>query len=227
MEKKLLRDIIQWDVYSWQRALLYWEKNVNWSQVATVLELGGNNGGLSLWLALKGKKVICSDIVDVYKTAYPLHAKYGVSSLIQYEIIDATNIPYENYFDVIVFKSIIGGIGRNNNLEKQYKVFEQIHKALKNDGQLLFAENLIASPLHQQMRKRFIQWGTSWRYVSLEEMKDFLKIFKSYQINTTGVLATFGRNEWQRGYLAILDDFLFNKICPDEWKYIAYGIAKK
>ena len=38
-----------------------------------------------------------------------------ISSLIIYQDIDATNIPYENYFDIIVFKSIIGGIGRNNN----------------------------------------------------------------------------------------------------------------
>jgi SAM-dependent methyltransferase len=227
MTRKIIRDILQWDVKSWSKALTYWEKSIEWDEVQNGLELGGREGGLSLWLALKGKAIICSDLKDVKNTAEQLHLLYDVSSWINYEDIDATNIPYENYFDLILFKSIIGGIGRNDNYEIQKKVFKEIHKALKPGGKLLFAENLSASPLHQLLRKQFVNWGSSWRYVSVEEMEEFLEEFSSYQMKTTGVLGAFGRNESQRNFLSIIDDLILNKVCPGGWKYISYGIAEK
>ncbi len=222
-----IEDIIQWDVKNWSKALFHWDKSVNWSNVKHSLELGGRQGGVSLWLAQKGKQVICSDLDGVQVTAQPLHQKHKVTEYITYQDIDACNIPYENHFDIIVFKSIIGGVGSNDNHEKQKEVFKQIHKALKPGGKLLYAENLIASPLHQQMRKRFISWGNRWRYVSVSEMHDFLKDFNSYDLNTTGVLATFGRSEKQRKLLAQVDQWVFNHLCPKNWRYISYGVAEK
>jgi hypothetical protein len=41
------------------------------------------------------------------------------------------------------------------------------------------------------------------------------------------VLGTFGRNESQRNLLSTIDELILNKICPDNWKYIIYGIAEK
>jgi SAM-dependent methyltransferase len=227
MTKELQKDIIKWDIKSWSKALSYWESHLEWDKIQNGLELGGHEGGLSLWLALKGKNIVCSDLKDVQKTAEKLHLRYDITSLITYQDIDATDIPYENHFDVIVFKSIIGGIGRNDNYQIQHKVFNEIYKALKPGGKLLFAENLIASPFHQFLRKRFVKWGTDWRYVSVKEIEEFLIDFSSYKIKTTGVLATFGRNENQRNLLSSMDEFLLNKICPDKWKYISYGIAVK
>lgn len=227
MSNAVTKDIIQWDVKSWSKALQYWETHVDWKKVQTCLELGGREGGLSLWLALKGKEVVCSDLDNVKNTASPLHRRYNVSERITYLDIDATNIPYENFFDLVVFKSILGGIGRNDNAEMQQKVFKEIHKALKPGGKLLFAENLTASPLHRFVRKRFVSWGAYWRYVSVKELHEFLKAFSSCEIKTTGVAAAFGRSEGQRNFLAALDDKLFNSACPENWKYIAYGVAKK
>ena len=224
---EIVNDIIQWDVRSWSVALDYWDQNVNWSQVHQALELGGREGGLSLWLALKGKQVICSDLENTEITAAALHKRYGVSGLITYRDIDATSIPYENSLDLIVFKSIIGGIGRNNNPEMQQKVFDEIYKALKPGGKLLFAENLIASPAHQLMRKKFVRWGNSWRYVSLDEMKRYLRNFTACDIRATGFLSAFGRSEGMRKYLSIADALVLNKFSPDDWKYISYGIATK
>jgi len=225
--KKITKDILQWDVKSWSKALDYWDNHIEWDKMKIGIELGGRQGGLSLWLALKGKETICSDLKDVEITAAHLHKQHNISSLIKYQDIDATNIPYENFFDLIVFKSIIGGIGHNDNMEQQQKVFDEIYKALKPGGKLLFAENLIASSFHQRLRNKFVNWGSSWRYVSIKEMNGFLKKFSSHKIKTTGVIATFGRNEKQRQYLAIIDELLLNKICPDKWKYIDYGIAEK
>lgn len=227
MTKELTKDIIQWDVKSWSEALLYWDQNIDWDKIKNGLELGGREGGLSLWLALKGKETICSDLNGVKNTAEPLHLAHNVSSFIKYQDIDATNIPYENHFDIIVFKSIIGGIGRNNNFEIQQKVFKEIHKALKPGGKLLFAENLIASPFHQQLRKKYVKWGNSWRYLSIEEMKELLKDFSTFDLKTTGVASTFGRNENQRNFLSSIDQIVLNKVCPESWKYISYGIAEK
>ena len=227
MKNQLISDIIQWDINSWSEALNYWDKNVNWSNIHNGLELGGREGGLSLWLALKGINTVCSDLHNVKESAAPLHQKYNVSTLITYEDIDATKIPYENHFDVIVFKSIIGGIGRNNNIEMQKKTFKEIYKALKPGGKLLFAENLTASPIHQQLRRRFVRWGGEWRYVTISEMKIFLKDFSRYEIKTTGFLSVFGRTENQRKLFSVVDKILLNHVSPDSWKYIIYGVAEK
>lgn len=227
MNDNLINDIIQWDVKSWSHALQYWEEKINWNEVNNCLEIGANKGGLSLWLALKGKKEICSDYKDVETNAKPLHSKYNVLDFIIYENIDALHLPYENFFDIIVFKSIIPSIGRNNNIERQKLVFSEAHKALKKGGKLLFAENLTATVIHKFARKHFVKWGNSCRYININEVKNFLGIFNTYEIKTTGVISAFGRNESQRQILANIDDALFNKICPDTWKYIIYGIAEK
>jgi 2-polyprenyl-3-methyl-5-hydroxy-6-metoxy-1,4-benzoquinol methylase len=129
--KELVNDIIQWDVNSWSKALYFWNEKLDFSNKNIGLELGAKNGGLSLYLALNGLNTICSDYIDCTLIAKPLHEKYNVTSLINYETIDALNIPYENYFDVIAFKSILGGIGRNNNYDNIIKTINQIYKALK------------------------------------------------------------------------------------------------
>ncbi|HLP54097.1 MAG TPA: methyltransferase domain-containing protein [Fluviicola sp.] len=227
MTEDLKKDIIQWDIHAWSKSLDYWESKVDWNTVQSGLELGGRKGGLSLWLALKGIKTVCSDLMDTKKLAEPLHQKYGVISLVEYQDIDASSIPYENQFDVIVFKSIVGGVGTKEDDEMKRQVFKEIYKALKPGGKLLFAENLAASSFHRFMRKRFINWNANWKYIPISEMRDFLKDFSSVEIKTTGVFGTFGRSEGQRKFLGTIDRFVFNHICPESWKYISYGIAVK
>ena len=227
MNKETLKDVVQWDIRAWKKAIKYWDNNVDWKNVENALELGSREGGLSLWMAQKGVSTVCSDYTNSEKSAAPLHKKYNVSSKITYQDIDATNIPYENHFDIIVFKSIIGGIGKDDNIEIQKKVFEEIYKALKPGGQLLFAENLTSTKLHQEMRYRFNKWGDYWRYISLSELKDFLKPFLSYKIKTTGVLGTFGRTEKQKEILTRIDEVFFNHVFPSKWHYIGFGITKK
>ncbi len=222
------KDILQWDVNNWSTALHYWDKNINWQKVETCLEIGGREGGLSLWLALKGKKVISSDFEKSKINAEPLHKKYKLEDKIQYQDINALDIPYENHFDVIVFKSVVGGIARNYDDGKQIQqqVFNQIYKALKPGGKLLFAENSVASPLHRYFRKRFNNW-VSWRYITLDECKEFLKNFSSVDLKATGVLGGFGRSEKQKELLSKADKAILNMLTPKSWKYIIYGIAEK
>ena len=160
-------------------------------------------------------------------TAEPLHKKHNVTGFIRYEDIDATSIPYENHFDVIVFKSIIGGIGYDNNKAAQQKAFREMYKALKPGGKLLFAENLTASSLHRKLRSRCAGWGSAWRYVTVDELYEFLSDFSSKKIISTGFSAVFGRTETQRNFLTILDRGFFNHVTPGSWKYLGYGVAVK
>lgn len=160
--EELIRDIVEWDVKNWWRAIKYWEKTGQFQNIngKKVLDIGGRSGGLSLYWALKGAEVVCSDIrEDAFEKAHMLHQKYGVHDRIQYQKIDATNIPYQNAFDIICFKSVLGGVGCNNNYGKQENMMESIYQALNESGRLCFCENLTASFVHQFARKKFINWG--------------------------------------------------------------------
>jgi SAM-dependent methyltransferase len=224
----LLLDIIEWDVVNWSSSLNFWERHTS-HNLATVsaLELGSRHGGLSLWLALKGSRVKCTDLNIPTEQAVEKHKKYAVSHLIEYEAVDAMNIPYDGQFDIVLFKSVLGGIGWNNNVQNQKKAIDQIYYALKPGGELFFVENLIGSPLHRFVRIHFVKWGRQWRYVSINEMKNYLLPFSEVKYECSGVLGAFGRNERQRCYLGKADRFIVNKIIPDEWKYIISGIAVK
>jgi SAM-dependent methyltransferase len=136
--------------------------------------------------------------------------------------MDATNIPFENYFDVIVFKSILGGI--SNNQQNKAKTLNEIHKALKSGGKLLFAENLEATRLHKILRKNFGTKG--WNYLKMNEVNDVFASFTSFKYTTVGFFGCLGRNEWQRNLLGKIDGIL-SWIIPNKSKYILIGVAEK
>jgi SAM-dependent methyltransferase len=223
-----LRDIVEWDVRSWSKAIAFWEaQHVLDGAPLDCLEIGARGGGLTLWMAQRGHRVLCSDLTESEGRARPLLERYGITSGVSYQDIDATDIPYDDRFDVIVFKSVLGGIGSNDAIEKQRKAVASIHRALKPGGKLLFAENLAGSPLHLFLRRRFVRWGDRWRYPTLDEMRSFLAPFRSVSYGTTGFLGTFGRSEQQRALLAAMDDVALNRVVPEEWRYIVYGVATK
>jgi len=227
MDKNLVTDIIRWDVRNWTVALEFWERNVDWDQVATCLELGSQEGGLSLWMGLKGKSVLCTDVEDSRDRAREHHQKHHLNSSVEYAIVDATDMPFENRFDVIAFKSVLGGIGGGGHKDRQQRAIDEIYKALKPGGRLLFVENLVGSALHRWVRRRFIKWGNWWQYVTLEEMDQFLQRFSRVEMHTTGVLGAFGRSERQRSALGAVDQALLSRATPRRWHYLVYGIAQK
>jgi SAM-dependent methyltransferase len=222
------RNFVEWDVRNWSRALDFWTSHTSqdFSQ-CSALELGARNGGLSLWLALQGVRVLCSDADFPSERALVEHQSQGVSHLIQYRAIDAANIPFEDEFDLILFKSLVGAIGARNGKESQATALMEMHKALKKGGELFFAENLVGSPLHQSLRKHFIPWGNSWRYVSIKEMLKLMSPFSNVQYCTLGFSGAFGRSEWQRNLLGILDKTILDYIVPSTWRYIIVGVARK
>ncbi len=224
----LLRDIIEWDIPNWATALAYWERHSS-QDLASVLalEIGSRNGGLSLGLALQGAHVVCTDLFGPTQESIRKHTAHQVESRIDYAQLDALNIPHSGCFDVVLFKSVLGGIGRSDQREKQARAISEMFTALKPGGELWFAENLVASPLHQLLRRRWVDWGKDWRYLTIEEMVGFLSPFSFVSHTTVGFLGALGRTSGQRNLLGWVDRLGLNKVVPAQWRYIIIGVARK
>jgi len=230
-DSALMRDIVTWDVRTWSTAVLFWQEVLGTPErKLRCLEIGAGPGGPSLWLALQGHDVLCTNWQATEAQAFPLHQRYGVSGRIEaghieYMDVDATQIPFENEFDLIIFKSVIGGVGTQ---AAQDRAMQGILRALKPGGTLLFAENLRGTIFHRLARAiAYKLRGTSWRYVTVKELTPHLAQFASHDIRTTGFLAMFGLKERHRNALAAADDRVFNRLVPTPWHYVSYGTATK
>lgn len=227
-DRKLLEDIFEWDVVNWSVAIDFWKNHLHVPlNGAQVLEIGAHNGGLSLWLALQGANVICSDARDPVDRGLNKHKRYGVTDKISYEKIDARHIPYKDYFDIVVFKSLLGGVRGYHGDDAHFQVISSILKSLKPGGQLLFAENLEGSSIHRYARKQFVAWGDFWKYLKISELPSLFVEFTAVEFMTCGFTGSFGRKEWQRRILGCLDKRIFAKFLPPSWRYIAIGVATK
>jgi SAM-dependent methyltransferase len=217
---------LEWDISTWSRAISLWERCLPRGDNLRGLELGGRRGGLSLYLASHGVQTLCTDIVNPEGIARPIHMQATCADAIQYAAVDALDIPFENHFDVVIFKSIIGGVGAVAGSAGQRRVFQQAHKALKPGGVLLFAENLKASSIHRFLRKRFVPWGQRWVYPTLADLRTWVQVFDDMELRTTGFLSAFGRSEWQRTVLATVDVVLVPLVSPSS-RYVVFGAAHK
>jgi 2-polyprenyl-3-methyl-5-hydroxy-6-metoxy-1,4-benzoquinol methylase len=228
MKNKELKDIIQWQIHLWKIPLLYWEKSIAWEKFKqpNALEIGAREGGLSLWLAQKNFNVVCSDLQNPENIANPLHKKYNVQDKITYASIDATNILYENHFDIIILKSVLGGIGSNNQSEKQIKTIKEIYKALKPSGYFLFAENAKGSLIHQILRKSR-KWNAYWNYPTYDFMKQHISAtFKNYEIKGVGFCSSLlPIDHFQKIFVPI--DKVLSNIVPLSYQPVLYGFAQK
>lgn len=223
-----LTDVIEWDIPNWSRALTFWLNHTRLSISSTLaLEIGSRHGGISLWAAYQGMQVVCSDLACPTPQAIKKHQQYQVTEQIQYLALDATQIPFDKSIELVIFKSVLGGIGRNNQIEKQEKAINEIYRSLKPGGEVWFAENLTASPLHRFFRRNYVNWGEEWRYINPDEMVTFFGDYSSLEFQTIGFLGAFGRTSSQRDFLGNLDRLFFDKMIPKKYRYIMVGVAQK
>jgi len=188
-----------------------------------ILELGGKNASLSLWAAEKGGLVTCSDIVG-FENQYSQKVNPIEKGSIRYEIIDALDIGLKETYDFILFKSMLGGIGRVGSEKLQMDVMRQVHKSLKKGGEVLFIENMRGVFIHQMYRKRYGATRNNWCYPSFSEFIKMSNIFSKVKCETFGVLGSSG-NLLIKERTAF--DLKFEKIFPKSWRYIYAGIYQK
>ena len=224
--KDYIKDVIQWDIKTWYQAIHFWEENFKIKAKMSALVLGEREGGLSLWFALKGLKVTCTDIKQFSEKTFQLHKKYSINSEITYngelDMTDLSQYP-DNHFDIISFKSVLGALSTK---DQQQKAINEMKRVLKPDGAILFAENLQGSLLHQLFRKKFITWNSYWRYLNIKSDKDLFSEYKFINLKTFGFLATFGRSENQKSILFRFDS-IFRLLTPKSWRYVISGVLKK
>lgn len=239
--KNLINDIIGWDTLTWGQSLKFFDENVNFKNIKNALELGsGIYGGYALYFASKNINTICSNPFGDFESAKKVHLKYDFSTKINYEKIDALNIPYENKFDCISFKSVMGVLGsredRFENVNAQKKMINNISKSLKKGGYLIFAENLKGSKFHQYIINKY-GWGknyTGWRYFSIAEYFNIVGVdFELVNYKTTGVIGNFVTKEDVpfkesiKRILGSVDTFLLNKLTKENSRYVIFFVFKK
>jgi SAM-dependent methyltransferase len=230
----ILRDVIEWDVLNWSRMLPVWERsirNLDPSR-ARILAVGERGGGVSLWFAQRGFEVICSDLGGPAESARRLHASYGVSDRVRYESIDVFAISHGSAeFDVVVSKSVIGGLklvykdAATRTLANQALAMREIHRVLKPGGVWLGAENMEGSPVHRQLRL-MTKSKVGWRHLAPTDWPELLAPFSRREIRYFGCIPTLFRTPGLN-WLAHSVNRAIDPVIPSNFKYIAFVTATK
>lgn len=228
-----IQDIIEWDVLNWSQLIQYWLPLLEQLPVdSKVLAIGERNGGLSLWLALMGFDVVCTDITDIHSSAHQLHGKYNVAAKIQYKQFDVVNDDWGiQQFDIIIAKSVIGGLkstrGKSStrSVEAQHKAMHNIHRLLKPGGYFFSAENLrggVFTRLARKMRKR----KKGWQHPTYHELLQLFSSFTLVQTKTFGILPTLFSPKAVNRLMYGMNRYVLC-LLPKGSKYIAFTIAQK
>ncbi|MGO5115138.1 class I SAM-dependent methyltransferase [Candidatus Avoscillospira sp. LCP25S3_F1] len=227
IDEKLIAAAVEWDVINWSRAVRFWdiESKLKGIQKPLCLDIGARDGGLSLLFASCGCDVNCTDLINPMKSASVLHREYGVDHRVSYHALNALELCEESKYDIICFKSVLGGVGANDNYAAQKKMMDNIYRALKPGGWLFCAENLAATAVHQFLRRRFNAWSY-WRYVTVKEMLDFCTPFHNVSYQCYGLLGAVGQTNEQRNFLARIDSKL-DRFCNENSRYIISLSAQK
>jgi len=219
---ELLKDIIQWDIEVWKNTLTVWQKFLPNNKNLKVLCIGEREGGLSLWFALQGFEVTCSDYKLKADKSLPLHKKYESGSLnINYKQLDVLNLDLQtDAYDIIAFKSVLGGLSTEANV---IKAISELNRTLKPGGQIYFAENIKSSILHQVLRKRFTKWSSYWYYPSYSSLTNlFSSTFKKEEYCSFGFFNIFGKGPLKKIML-----FFEKRIrMPQSLRYMALGVYR-
>ena len=221
LDKIIVYDIIGWDVNNWSKSLDIWRPFLDEVE-KSVLVVGNREGRLSLWFALYGHKVFCSDKHGTVDSAKKLHKFYSVDDKIKYINADIMQLNFNNnQFDIIAFKSVLGALKNEININK---AILEMYRVLRPGGKLFVAENAEGSAIHSHFRERFNKY--SWKYLNINELG---KIFKPFNIIVSmqyGFFSAFGFNESIRNCFSYIDK-LFNKIIPNRFKYIHFLVLQK
>jgi SAM-dependent methyltransferase len=231
-----LDDIIGWDVGNWSKCLSYWQpwfSAINKS-TARVLVLGERNGGISLWFALQGFNVLCTDYVPLSENVRRLHMRWQVQERINYASADVFRLVYkDNYFDIVACKSVIGGLlldykdASTRTLENQKLAVEEIRRVIKPAGIFLGAENLTGTSVHMALRKIRLKGRLGWRYLQISEIEWLFKNYSACEQKPYGCIGTYWPRSSGLNVVSEAMDRCFSKVLPGNWLYISFVRARK
>lgn len=228
-----INDIIEWDVLNWSQLLHYWQPILSeLPRNSKILAVGERNGGLSLWLALLGFDVVCTDMKPVTEKAIALHKKYNVAHKIEYRQLDILDTGYDReQYDIVMAKSVIGGLkankhkSRTRNFEVQKRAVDNIYTMLKPGGFFLSAENLKGGKFTRYARK-IRKKDKGWRHLGYNELSELYKSFPIVQIKTFGILPTFFSQKVSNYCMYFINRYILFFI-PQHSRYISFVVAQK
>jgi SAM-dependent methyltransferase len=228
-----INDIIEWDVLNWSELIAFWQPVLDkLDKESKVLAIGERNGGLSIWLALQGFQVVCTDREGPEEQAEILHRKHGVSGRIRYDRLDIVNCDWEKeQFDLIIAKSVIGGLkadhkdSKTRNFEVQRRAVDNIHGLLKKGGYFLSAENMQGSYLLRQIRKMKSK-DKGWRYFSWNELPALYGSFQKVDTKGFGIFPTLFSDSLTNKVVFFVNKHVLQWL-PNATKYIAFTTAQK
>jgi len=223
-------DFVSWDVPTWSAAIEYWDRLLAArpkTEHERGLELGAHYGGLSLYLAARrGVNMICTDLKSPERWARPQHEAFGMERRIVWEPANALALSYpDDSFDFVIFKSLLGEIGTTDKPHNKRLMLAEVLRVLKPGGVVLFAENMIASPVHVLARSAFRGWGKNWGYTTIPEMRELFAAFAELHYETTGFLVAFAPARLKPLVRAI--DRRLDPLLPENSRYVIYGSAVK
>ncbi len=216
---------------NWAQLIEYWLPIIQeFPKTAKVLTIGERNGGLSLWLALLGYHVTCTDIVDNTEQAQTLHRKYHVADKISYKKLDVVNDEPDEMYDIILAKSVIGGLKEDRqdaatrNFTVQKKAVAHIRSMLRHKGVFLSAENLQGNIVTRGVR-HINNKNKGWRYIEYEELSELFDGYNILQIKTFAILPSSFSSNVINKFSHSLNRVL--NFLPPDMKYIAFVAAQK
>jgi SAM-dependent methyltransferase len=226
-----VQDIIEWDVLNWAQLIRHWTPVLaKLPRNSKVLAIGERNGGLSAWMALQGFQVVCTDR-EYPSGAKLLHDKLGVSEKIEYRELDIVHCAWQpEEFDVIIAKSVIGGLKDNpadrttRSFTVQQKAIGNIYALLKKGGYFFSAENMEGGLLIKKYRALGGK-DRGWRYLHPGELSTLYGIFETIDFKAFGIVPTLFRYNFLNVFSFGLNkclDFL-----PVRYKYIIFVTAAK
>lgn len=218
-----LLSAVEWDAVTWGRALSWAARQgISIREGLRVLEVGGRTGALACWLASQGARVVSIDLIG----ERPVNWTFPDAGQIHSGTGDVFALPEGFECDLVISKSVLGAIGGRGGVKAQEEACQHMARAVEAaSGQVWILENLVASPLHGLLRRRFVRWSASWRYVALGELVSFFGVGNA-SVRAFGLFAAFGRREWQRRILGWCDAVILERLAPLSWRYVAAVVAR-
>lgn len=218
---------------NWSELIRHWQPILDTlPRSSKVLAIGERNGGLSLWLALLGFDVVCSDLKEPTEAAIALHKKYSVAHKIQYKQFDVVNSTEdEAQYDIVIAKSVLGGLkaiktkSATRNFSVQQQAVQNINQLLVTGGYFFSAENLQGGRLTKWLR-RISKKDKGWRHLSYKELGDLFIGFTLVQIKTFGILPTLFSNSGLNACIYFFNKYVLS-FAPNESRYISFVVAQK